>query len=428
MNGSYGDEETFRFNWSDSRPAKRKSFMFKRNSVLVRRTIIISCHACRPCRYSFPVDKDVFVISTARHGYHTATPPVRPTPQTQPSYEVVNVSNTVAKNVFKAKTVGEVISGMLESIPSSTNIGPLNAFDKNTRVVVKARADIGKTMQIPDSLLFVRGFELPSNDEGIFLVDKANGKLSDITTEYGLMEVVDRQRNKRSRQDEQSERNYAKLIEINMQKLGYLEKIKATIDEQKYDKYKDNITKEIDSLKILLANKVANGKYIHGTVRSNPNPYLSEQAGTPQYVRLQDILNHSSTLPGDVFIIVACSSICGSSSKIPGGNAAHRAQQCLVDPMLRTKSVSDEDNVSKKIISGQGAPHSEGEEEEFEKEEQEEEEEGKRRKVEQGGNLNRRKSGSKKKRARAARAVTKRNRQKRRRGTRNKNNKRRKNK
>ena len=393
------DDNGFKFGWSKRR---KVSTRFKRDANPIGRIIIISGHACRPCGYSFHVNKDIFVISTARHGYHTATPPVR---KNQEAFQVVNVSKTVAKNVFNAKTVGDVISGMRKSIPSSNEVGPRHAFYKNTRVVVKARANIDRSMEFYQKKLE----ELERVKDSIIKGPKRD-----------------------------------------------------TTAEQQYNRFKEKFTREIDSLKVLLANRVATGKYIHGTARHDHE--LIKQAGTPNYVLLQDILNHTYTKAGDVFIIAACSSICGSRSKIPGDNQAHRKQQCLSDPMLRTKSVSVEDNVSKKIISGEGAIHSEGDDEEFENEEQEQEQEDegedededrdknfdnenelqvnkskskskRKRSNIQGGNLNKRKSGSKKKKARTRAVNRKKCNRTKKRGTRNKNknknnntNKRRKNK
>ena len=456
------DDNGFKFGWSKRR---KVSTRFKRDANPIGRIIIISGHACRPCGYSFHVNKDIFVISTARHGYHTATPPVR---KNQEAFQVVNVSKTVAKNVFNAKTVGDVISGMRKSIPSSNEVGPRHAFYKNTRVVVKARANIDRSMEIPDSLLFVTGLEIPSDDEGIFLLDKTTGDLSDISHEYDLVNSP-RTVESRSLKHNEAVLNYS--IKFYQKKLEELERVKDSIikgpkrdttAEQQYNRFKEKFTREIDSLKVLLANRVATGKYIHGTARHDHE--LIKQAGTPNYVLLQDILNHTYTKAGDVFIIAACSSICGSRSKIPGDNQAHRKQQCLSDPMLRTKSVSVEDNVSKKIISGEGAIHSEGDDEEFENEEQEQEQEDegedededrdknfdnenelqvnkskskskRKRSNIQGGNLNKRKSGSKKKKARTRAVNRKKCNRTKKRGTRNKNknknnntNKRRKNK
>lgn len=314
---------------------------------LVNSIYIISCHGCRTGT-SFEVNNRIFVVSTSRHQYKAVSPIFV---KVGPSYSVIEPTKVIAQNVANANTIGVVVESIRNSIvpefgPATKN----HALSKRTRAVVKMRDSDSKLMTIPDSRLFIAGKEI-SGYEGVFVVNKQERRIDDVTTQFGLTERNPAERTIAVVPRPHPQHDYlTHIIEHLKQEViagnSILTKPESMTEAEvkQLKRYIEIKKMDIRMLKIELKNESVQGKYKyvapHGT-------HLERD------VHFSDIANHPRIQDGDVIILHVCNGICDERMSFMHGERDARPRG-----LTRTPSSILEKNVLKGAICDPDVPDS----------------------------------------------------------------------
>ena len=318
----------------------------------VRNTYIVSSHGCRTGT-SFEVGKNISVVTTSRHQYKTSTPTVVKVTEAiiGPTYSVIEPTMIIGKNIAaNPNTIGGVVESIMGSIsPEDDKLQTMNhAFSKRTRSVIKMRKNDSQRMSIPDSQIFVSGKKI-SGYEGVFLVNREEKRIVDVTHQFGLIKREPADRTLNGPKPHPQHAVIAKIINKLKTDINQIQEFTKGISKSG-DPHIRRKQIDIDMLEIELKNESVKGEYKHA-----PDPHT----GVERDVLFSDIVNHATIQDGDVIILNACNGICHERGSFQHGEGDDKRTRI---GLRRTRSSSIEQNVLKGIIYVPSTPHSEGEE------------------------------------------------------------------
>jgi hypothetical protein len=318
----------------------------------VRNTYIVSSHGCRTGAF-FEVDKNISVVTTSRHQYKTSTPTVVKVIETivGRTYSVIEPTMIIGKNIAaNPNTIGGVVESIMGSIsPEDDKLQTMNhAFSKRTRSVIKMRKNDSQRMSIPDSRIFVSGKKI-SGYEGVFLVNREEKRIVDVTHQFGLIKREPADRTLNGPKLHPQDAVIAKIINKLKKDINQIQEFTKGLSNSG-DPHIRRKQIDIDMLEIELKNESVKGEYKHA-----PDPHT----GVERDVLFSDIVNHATIQDGDVIILHACNGICHERMSFEHGEGDDKRTGI---GLRRTRSSSIEQNVLKGIIYVPSTPHSEGEE------------------------------------------------------------------
>lgn len=325
---------------------------------------VVSGHGCRTGT-SFEVGKDISVVSTSRHQYKASSPTVVKVGTT---YSVIEPTKSIGQNVAGAKTISELIKSIRNSIvPEVEPATKKHALSKGTRAVIKMRNSASQPMRIPESQLFVAGKKI-SVYEGVFFVNKREGRIDDVTADFGLIErkPADRTSDRLEQTPHPQHDSLSRIIselkdELNWTREHYkplLSNLNPTSEDYlkqgQINRYIDGKKFDIYMLEIELKNESVLGKYKYVAQGT-------DGTSVERDVLFSDIANHPKIQDGDVIILHVCNGICDQHTSFLHGEPRDVRRAKLAAFGRTLSSSTGQDNVLTGLIYRDDTTYSDGE-------------------------------------------------------------------
>lgn len=321
---------------------------------------IVSCHGCRTGR-SFDVRQNISVVTTSRHQYKASGPTgvmgndifgTRTYLVIEPTMAIgENIIATIATNPDQ-RTIGGVVESIRNSIVPEVDPATKNhALSKGTRAVIKMRDIDSRLMTIPESRLFVPGKKI-SGYEGVFLVNREEKRIVDVTADFGLTKREDTDRTivKQTRHPQHDDiNNIIKRLKSQLEQ--YINSRSITITEEQIKSKKF----DIQMLEIELENKSVLGKYKHVAQGMDGTTSVERD------VLFSDIANHPTIQDGDVIILHVCNGICDERTSFLHGESTDVRKAKLAQVGRTPSNRTGQDNVLTGLIYRDDTPYSEAE-------------------------------------------------------------------